>query len=376
MPINTLIEGSPASIRNVADWLEGKLASALDSAVEGIFAARDSGERGWVGDAGVAFTSRMNSAGHSTDGLRGDVETVARACQRFADDLTTAQSGMARARGIAVEAGIAVSGDMIMEPAAVSEPTALPVNPDAELAVEYQNSSRSYDTYQMQLTAYGEAQEEVDHANGILAAAKEIWNGVVENVQAKPEFPVSDFLSDAALGSLRVKLSSLFERQAGYLKEESQTAAERYLEAPGGSAESQRLNNEMYEKWLEGDKADLQAAATESTYEGRLIPGAGMAIAAVSIGYDIHEGKPAGEAIVSGVGGAVAAIEVGAEVGAVVGGPLGVVVGAGVGGIVGVIAEGGLEWGYDHMIPEGTQNAIQGGFDVAGHVAGKAFGWL
>jgi hypothetical protein len=97
------------------------------------------------------------------------------------------------------------------------------------------------------------------------------------------------------------------------------------------------LNAESYEKFLESDTWARWAGSVASRF-GSKVPIIGAAITTASIGYDIHEGEPAGKAIVSGVGGALAAAGTGALIGTPIGGPVGTLVGAGAGVIVGVAA--------------------------------------
>jgi hypothetical protein len=110
---------------------------------------------------------------------------------------------------------------------------------------------------------------------------------------------------------------------------------------------------------LESDAWERRAGSAARRF-GSKIPIIGTAITAASIGYDIHEGKPAGKTIVSGVGGALAAAGTAALIGTALGGPVGTLVGAGAGLMVGVAVSGGLDWGYDQL-PKGFTDSIEGG---------------
>jgi hypothetical protein len=94
-------------------------------------------------------------------------------------------------------------------------------------------------------------------------------------------------------------------------------------------------------------------------------PSSAPAITAGSIGYDVHQGKPAGKAIISGVGGALAAAGTGALIGTAIGGPVGTVIGAGPGLVVGAITSGALDWGYDQL-PQSWQSSIESGVSAVG----------
>jgi hypothetical protein len=344
MPIDTRIDGDPASIRASADWLGKALATGIDRSVTDLFAARDGAEAGWQGDAGPAFRGRMDNAARKGDTLRADVERVARSFQAYADDLTTAQAGMERARGIAREAGLALAGTTILDPGPG-------LTPD-------------------QVTAYVSAQAEADRARGIVDAAKAIGQNVWDDVRGKALLNAGDFVNAGVVGGLAAKHTSILKAQAGALLDESKLAAERYLKAPGGSPDAKRLNLESYKKFMDADQVARRADQVGRRVGGKL-PVIGLAITAAGIGYDIHQGKPAGKAIISGVGGALAAAGTGAAVGTMIGGPVGTVVGAGAGLVVGLVAGGALDWGYDQL-PEGTKAAIEEGFSTVGDAIGDA----
>ena len=85
----------------------------------------------------------------------------------------------------------------------------------------------------------------------------------------------------------------------------------------------------------------------------------------------IRTGKPVGKAVLSGVGGALAAAGTGAAIGTMFGGPVGTVAGAGVGIVFGMATSGALDAAYDRL-PAGTQKAIEDGFRTIGDGVGDA----
>jgi YD repeat-containing protein len=179
-------------------------------------------------------------------------------------------------------------------------------------------------------------------------------------------------LNEAVLGGLLETHVSILRKQSEFLMDESKLAAARYLEEGRADARAMALNAESYQKYLEADAWERRAGSTASRF-GSKIPIIGAALTAASIGYDIHEGKPAGKAIVSGVGGALAAAGTGALIGTAIGGPVGTLVGAGAGLIVGVAVSGGLDWGYDQL-PKDVTDSIEGGLDRVGNTIGDAGG--
>jgi hypothetical protein len=108
------------------------------------------------------------------------------------------------------------------------------------------------------------------------------------------------------VGALAQKHVSILKAQSEALKAESATAIERYLKTPGGSPEAKALNLASYQKYLQADKWERSALRAGSKIEARL-PVTGLAVTAVDIGYDIKTDKPAGKAVISGLGGALAA---------------------------------------------------------------------
>jgi hypothetical protein len=167
---------------------------------------------------------------------------------------------------------------------------------------------------------------------------------------AKPAIVAADFATDGVVGALAKLHVGILEKQAEALKEESETALERYLKTHGGTAEAKALNLASYEKYMESDSWARRALSLDNKVEARL-PVVGLAITAVDIGYDIHTGKPVGKAIVSGAIGFWAATEAGAAIGTAIPVPVvGTVVGAVAGATVGLLASGAADALYDSSV--------------------------
>ncbi|RZU51601.1 hypothetical protein EV385_3432 [Krasilnikovia cinnamomea] len=373
MPIDTRIDGDPASIRATATWLRGRLAASLDQSVDDLFAARDQGDGAWRGDAGPAFTARMDSAGRKSDALRGDVERVAQGFNRYADDLATAQAGMERARGIARDAGLQLAGDVIMDPGPAPALTALPTDraPTPEMVQAHNSSVTAYNAHQDKVAAYAQAQDEAKRSSAAWDAAKGIYKNMADDVRTKPLLVAADVVNGAVVGGLAQKHVSILRKQADAFMEESKTATQRYLNARGGSPEALRYNQDAYQRYLDADKYTRRADSVARRV-GSKIPIVGLGITAAGIGYDVHQGKPVGKAVISGVGGALAAAGTGALIGTAFGGPVGTVAGAVIGAGVGIVTSGALDYAYDEL-PEGTKAAIEDGFAAIGD-AGAAIG--
>jgi hypothetical protein len=373
MSIDTKIEGNSGSIRASATWLNNSLAAAVDQSVTDLFSVRDQAEGGWQGDAGPAFHSKMDAGGRKANALHGGILTAGGAFNSYADDLTTAQNGMERARDIARQGGLQLQGDTILDPgtgpAAPTLPTAA-ATPDQ--VQTYNGQVTAYNDHQAKLTAYAQAETQAKWARSVSDFAKDTLSNALDDLKSKPFIAASDFATDGIVGALFEKHVSILKAQSKALAEESETAIARYLKTPGGTAESKALNLASWSKYLESDGWERNALKISNRVEARL-PLIGLAITAVDIGYDVHNGKPVGKAVISGVGGFAAAAGTGALIGGAIGGPPGLILGAGVGLVAGMVTSGALDAAYDRLSP-GVQHAIEGGFDAVGHGVADAGG--
>ena len=371
MPIDTHLEGDPASIRAAAAWLAKSLAAAVDQSVTDLFGVRDQAETSWGGDAGPAFHSKLDAGGRKADDLRADAERAAQAFDSYADDLTTAQAGMARARSIAVDGGLALAGDTVLDPGAgPARPATPPAAAPAEQVQAYHRQVTAYNEHQAKLTTYAQAQAQATWAREISDFARDTVANAVDDLRKKPVIFAAGLANEAVIGGLSASHVSILKKQSDALKAEAETAVQRYLRTPGGTPESKALNLASWNKYLEADDWERRALRSGSKVEAR-IPVVGLALTAVDIGYDIHTGKPVGKAVISGVGGALASAAAGAAVGTVIGGPVGTVVGAGAGIVIGMATSGALDAAYDRL-PEGTREAIEDGFTAIGDGAADA----
>jgi hypothetical protein len=278
---------------------------------------------------------------------------------------------MERAREIARGGGLKLAGDTILDPATgPTRPTSLTTTATADQVQAYNAQLTAYEDHQIKVAAYAQAETQAKWARGILDVAKETLSNAADDLVGKWPIQLADFVNDGAIAGTTALHTSILKKQGEFLRGESDTALDRYLKTPGGTPESQALNLESYKKFLAADKVELEAENVSRSVEGKL-PVVGLALTAVDVGWDIHEGKPVAKAVISGVGGAWAAMEAGAVAGTFIGGPVGTVAGAVIGIGVGLVVSGGLDALYD-QIPEGTQKAIEGGFDAIGHGVGDA----
>ncbi|WP_328465325.1 hypothetical protein OHA21_43290 [Actinoplanes sp. NBC_00393] len=380
MPIDTRIDGDPESIRATAAWLRDRLAGSVDLAVDELRAARDRGGDGWQGDAGPAFHQRMDSAGRKTDDFRIDVENLASSFHSYADGLENAQAGMRQAREIAAEGGLELDGDVILEPGPAPAVKELPVDQPAapEMVQAYDLSVAAYHDHQRKVNAYLTAERQAKRTKNAQEALFAIGRNAWDDLLAKALLNALDF-ANGAVGGFAKKHEVIMKRQAEALRADQKLAEERYLKARGGSTEAMRYNRVANQRYFDADEYTRKAGSVSRITSK--VPIIGLGITAAGIGYDIHQGKPAGKAIISGVVGAGVSTAVGGVTGSVVAGmsagmlagPPGILIGAAVGIGAGLLASGTADWLYDQASDE-VQDAIEGGFAAVGNAvvdAGK-----
>jgi len=372
MSIDVRIEGNPESIRAAARWLISDLHPALYDCANQIYRCRTNAEAGWQGEASAGFQGKMTTGGHGVDLIADDAVHLGRSFDQYADDLHTAQAGMQRARDIAVEGGLQVTDTEILDPGpAPVAPQALAndgsASPDTVHAQDQAVAAQQ--DYQRKLTAFSQAKEEADRANGILDGAKKTAEDCWKDLSGRRYIHAAEFTNGLASDLITLH-KSILKKESARLLDEAKVAEGRYLSSPGGSAEA-KLNEELRLAKTMG-AADLEAEATSIGRRlGSKIPIIGWGITAAGIGYDIHEGKPPGKAIFSGVVGTAGAI----MAASMVGGPVGVA--AGVAVVAGIGVGLGADWVYDHVVSDGVKRKIDDGLADVGHGiadAGKTVG--
>ena len=365
MPINTKIEGSPDSVRQAAAWLKSSLSAGVHDATTQVHQARTNSEAGWSGAASEAFRGRMTTVAQGGDDLAGDAATTGTKFDSYADSMQTAQAGMQRAKQIALQGGLTVNGDVIEDPgAAPTVPQSLPADGSAtpQQVQGFNEGQQAVADHQRKVQAFGQAQQEADRANGVMAAAKEVLGGSVKDLTDKKYVHAAEFVNENA-GRLVEKHVSTLKGEAGRLRDEAKVAESRYLKAPGGSDEARFQTETQMAKNAAADGLEKDAASVARRV-GSKIPVVGLGITALGIGYDIHEGKPPGKAIISGLAGAGAA--------ALVAGPVGVGAIAAVG--AGILVGAGVDYAWDHWVPDGAKHAIDNGVKAVGNAIGDAAG--
>jgi len=362
VPINVRIEGNPESIRAAARWLTSNLQPALYDCASQLYKCRTNAEAGWQGEASSGFQGKMTIGGQGADTIAADAARLGQSFDQYADGLHTAQAGMQRARDIAVQSGLQVTDTEIFDPGPEPDiPQALPTDGLAspDMMQAHDQAVAAQQDYQRKVTAFNQAKEEADRANGILDGVKKTAEDYWKDLSEKRYIHAAEFTNGVG-GDLITLHESILKKESARLLDEAKVAEARYLSSPGGSTEAKLYEEMRLSKTMGAADLDAEAASIGRRL-GSKIPIIGWGITAVGIGYDIHEGKPPGKAIFSGVAGTAGAI----VVVSMVGGPVGLAAGAGV--AAGVFVGLGADWVYDHVVPDGVKRKIDEGVAAVGH---------
>ncbi|PRX44333.1 hypothetical protein B0I33_112211 [Prauserella shujinwangii] len=355
MPIDTRIEGDPASVTEVAAWVRDALASRVTDTASKIYDARNNADAGWHGPAAEVFRDRMTQGAQLTDEFAGTARKMAQKFDELAADPRRAKAEMERIRGEASEAGLTVDRSMIHDPgpapgAPGPQPTGDAATPEAMQA--YHDAVRAQQAHDARVSAYEQARNDAD-------AVRRAWQGSVETIAAeansvgpKAWLTVSDVAGNTIAAAAGARYSSfLLEGARNYADDAAQ--ALRHVRAYGDVV----LDHKGFYTQLDRAQASTRASAALTDDATRATSRAkvsglrlGGALAVGGIAYDIAHGKPVDQAIVSGGAGFAASVGAGAAVGTVIGGPVGTAVGAVIGAGVGVFTSGMVDSLYENGI--------------------------
>ncbi|GAA2781716.1 hypothetical protein [Saccharopolyspora taberi] len=378
MAVDTKIEGSPESIRGVGYWLRDAMANAVSDAATQIYNSRNSADAGWQGPASDAFRAKMTAAAQKTEQFSSAVIAASQGIDAYAAELQRAQDDMRAVRERAAAAGLTVNGDVIEDPgpgpaAPGASPTGAAATPDAVAA--HESAMAASQAHATKVAAYNTAKNDSDAARHLAKLGadtlKNVWNDVTQKW-----FIVVGDLTNGAAGTLAAKHSSILGKQSQFLADESAKLLERARNAPAGTTPAQ-----LYRDADLGRAAAYQAddvAAAAKNVDGNAAKWglrAGGALAAAGVVYDIANGKPVAQAIVSGGVGFGASVAAGAAIGTMIPVPVvGTAVGAIGGAVVGVFASGAVDSLWQNGIGD-VGGAIEDGAKAVGDTA-NAIGGL
>jgi hypothetical protein len=215
MPIDTRLDGNPASLFSGAQWLRGRLGFEVDNGATTMRLAGDEARHSWVGAGGAAFSDRMAAAAVLADRLRAEIEATAATFTEYGQTLATAQARMQAVRSLAGGQGLVVAGTMIYDPVA-ADPA----------------------TYARLQSAYVFALAQVAELRTLMTTARALAQARQAQVQAVPPIQPADVVSAGTGGTPAPEKPDEIRARA-YVTEQSKPVPE------PGSAEGNLLAHEQ-----------------------------------------------------------------------------------------------------------------------------------
>ncbi|WP_062076684.1 hypothetical protein [Demequina globuliformis] len=366
MQQDTLIEGTPVSIREVETFLANAFSQAATSLAD---SARDSArtsQDAWEGVSGTAFRTRLNKLRAAAEDVRDETATARTALTALADALESAHTTMDSARALARAGGLTVVGTVIYAPGPA------PVIMADQMGTAAAQTALS--TYQASVDAWNSAIAVADEAFLAWAEAVETFSTVAIAFPGSLATLTDGLITGASdVTKLAAKAHSLSALRELHLDTQARLLGHADAITPDGRLTSTKAH--FYDLLNGADDAGAKVKAIDDVLNkhsgvrnaarvGKGVPVLGIAATGYGIWADMEAGESGGQAVVSNVGGAAigmgAAIGTGALIGSFIAPPAGTIVGAGVGAIVGAAAGIFASGAIDHM----WENASEGFVDT------------
>jgi len=374
MPIDTKIEGNPGSVQGAAQWLRTSLGMQVSHAADQINTSRNTANAGWDGTAGQAFSAKMTGGADKAGGLASAASSAAQALDDYAAELQRAHNDMHAVRAAAATGGLTVNGDVIEEPGPAPAMPGPPPTGDAVTPASvgaYSDAATAVNRYAALVDTYNVALRDAESVRASNHAAARQVNAAWTDVRYEPLFVASDLINGAVVANLVKANASMMSKHAKFLADNAAKYAELARTAPAGA--SARLIYADADTALAMRTASVDATAKAAQVESkgaRFGLKAGGAIALAGIAYDIYNGKPVDQAIVSGGVGFGASVAAGAVIGSFIPVPVvGTEVGALGGAVVGIFASGAVDSLYKNGIGD-VGDTVKDGVSAVGDVAG------
>ena len=329
--IETEIEGNPESVRSMATWLRGTLATTLDTSSGSQVTARSAASRTWEGEAALAYQDLTRTVLKATDKHEPRVSRAAGAFDDYAVELTNVQTEMARLRTRATAGGLTINGTVIQVPPAVLPSVVEAGSPEEAAREKAIAEIELYNTLAQECTTATETFTQWVDTNLPPDVKDSQEKDSVDTVFEEITGQLPNLLAGASAGYLGLGLlglSSSYKKEAAEFRRRSRVAGRPWVrgqaETPAGKAKLDDLLDNA--KWLKKF--------------GKLLGPAGIGI---DIYFGIKEGMETGDwtrvALTTGTSIAVG-IGIGVAVAAgVVTAPVWLVVGAG------AVLAAGAAWG-------------------------------
>lgn len=329
--IETKIEGNPESVRSMATWLRGTLATTLDTSSRSQVTARSAASRTWEGEAALAYQDLTRTVLKATDKHEPRVSRAAGAFDDYAVELTNVQIEMARLRTRATAGGLTINGTVIQVPPAVPPSVVEAGSPEEAAREEAIARIELYNTLAQECMTVTETFTQWVETNLPPDVKDSQEKDSVDTVFEEITGQLPNLLAGAGAGYLGLGLLGLsgsYKKEAAELRRRSRVAGRPWVrghaETPAGKAKLDDLLDNA--KWLKRF--------------GKLLGPAGIGI---DIYFGVKEGMETGDwtrvALTTGTSIAVG-IGIGVAVAAgVVTAPVWLVVGAG------AVLAAGAAWG-------------------------------
>lgn len=366
MPLETRLEGEPAGLRSLADWLRNDLGGAADEAATDTFRQRSLLASGWDGEGGDAFHQRATALARSADELSTQAGGTATLLHTLAAALERAKEGLADVRDAAARAGLRVTGTLVHEPVAPARPPTV-VDPTPAEAARIDAYNADVAAYDVLVTAWDKAvqdtEDHLDDWDAALETAVTTWRDHDDKLVGL----TGDLMVGGISAALLLKLAPVLAGEAA-----ESLALSQGLRAHADAMMRDGLfvggdRGHYYDLLERSDAAKARAAQYAAMADEPKLPkgltrglGAlGILTTAYGVHSDLQDGESTEQAVVSNVGGTLAGMGAGAAVGAGVGSVVpvaGTAVGAAVGAVVGagvsIVASGAI----DSMYEDGVEN--------------------
>ncbi|WP_282946800.1 hypothetical protein [Cellulomonas endometrii] len=397
--METRIEGSPASIREVAAWLLDTVSAAGADLDDDVYQQYRRVPEIWDGEGAEGMRGRLSTLAGGGSTVSSAASATGRELESLASALELSQADMETVRERAASGGLRVVGTVVHGPGdPPPDVAALPVDATAAQAQAYQQGVAAIQAYDALVAVWQEITE-------LAASAQERWEAAVEsaaatwsqnrgNVTSVFTDLMSNGVSAAARGAVAFNAAQLrafhLDSAAAY------DAHVRAVTGPDGRITTTR--GHFYDLLDTGtqhadDAARLGGQVRSPEVAARLSRGL-LALGVVATGYSIYDDiqngeSPAQAAVSNGVGFAAsigAGAAIGAGIGSIVpvGGTIvGGVVGAAAGTVVGLITSGAIDSMWENGVDSigDVGNAIADGWDEmtstftdAGSMIGDAAG--
>lgn len=376
--IDTLMEGSPASVDETAAWLES-LERVIGAGGEHGVSARRLSQRIWSGSAADGYRGFAADLVTAHDETEGRAHSAADTFRSYALQLKWRQEDMHTHRSDASTGGLVVAGTRIHEPRPLARPAQPGDDATPHQVSQYDASNARYETALQQMDLFrgisGRVQGTYERLDDWI-----VDNLVPEEEQVNLESKAGVIAAGArALPDFVVTSSELeFARRSDEVNRAARARAVNDAASRSGNP-AVRAGRKPPREQAVLKRVARRKAPKFAQKLGRVSKGLGILGVAISVGmggYDIAAGaSPSGVALetVAGLAGGAVVVAGAAALaaGSVVAAP--VVVVAGVAVIGGVAASYAAGWAYEKFVPQATREKIDEGLRDAGSAVGGFF---